>query len=609
MPKIDATLEAMRAARGSQLPDEVIRAITTGTGLVGYDLEAPALALYPWGDIFTLLRNRIPRVKGNTGATAINWKAITAINQSNQHAGVGEGNRGPSIVTTTASYTAPYVTLGLEDSVTFEAEESSQGFDDVKARAALGLLRSLMLQEERMLVGGNGSFSIGQATAPTLGSAASGGSVPNGTYNVYVVPLTRDGYARAVVGAAGVTQSIARSNADGSSDTVTGFAGNPSTATSTGSLSGGSAQVIQASTPVVQGAFGYAWYVGTAGNERIQAVTTLNTVLLTAIPSAPNQLFSALTTGTDLSADNVHNFDGLLTIATKPASNAYFKALATGPAATGVGTPLTSDSKAGIVEINNMLNTVWDNFAFEFDEFIMHRQTAESVSQLILAATGGPLFRIDLKASRWEFFHEEKDLSNVHLQFEPSEGRMLLVQQNRGRDLNSKDPNAPLSGELGAALYVVDSDGKNQRFLPFGPPWTAFVDGHQCWIGRTKRVLASIEETRTVGGLYTVAPGDAAATRLTPGFSFIHVCASADGRFLVGNAGNQRYVYMGSLETGRIMHLCEAPCSRSGGHPTWDEPYIVPGNRHVVFNSERSGHPELYVATVPEHVTAYLASK
>ena len=219
------------------------------------------------------------------------------------------------------------------------------------------------------------------------------------------------------------------------------------------------------------------------------------------------------------------------------------------------------------------------------------------------------LFRIDLKASRWEFFHEEKDLSNVHLQFEPSEGRMLLVQQNRGRDLNSKDPNAPLSGELGAALYVVDIDGKNQRFLPFGPPWTAFVDGHQCWIGRTKRVLASIEETRTVGGLYTVAPGDAAATRLTPGFSFIHVCASADGRFLVGNAGNQRYVYMGSLETGRIMHLCEAPCSRSGGHPTWDEPYIVPGNRHVVFNSERSGHPELYVATVPEHVTAYLASK
>jgi hypothetical protein len=32
----------------------------------------------------------------------------------------------------------------------------------------------------------------------------------------------------------------------------------------------------------------------------------------------------------------------------------------------------------------------------------------------------------------------------------------------------------------------------------------------------------------------------------------------------------------------------------------------VPGNRHVVFNSERTGHAELCAAGVPGHVTAYL---
>jgi len=96
---------------------------------------------------------------------------------------------------------------------------------------------------------------------------------------------------------------------------------------------------------------------------------------------------------------------------------------------------------------------------------------------------------------------------------------------------------------------------------------------------------------------------------LTPGFSFVHVSASADGRYMVGDhGGRERYVYFGSLETGRVVHLCECPCSRKGGHETWEEPYIVPGNRQVVFNSERTGHAELYVAGVPEHVKAYVSS-
>ena len=214
------------------------------------------------------------------------------------------------------------------------------------------------------------------------------------------------------------------------------------------------------------------------------------------------------------------------------------------------------------------------------------------------------LYRVDLKASRWEFFHEEKDLSNTHLQFEPSEGRMLLVQQPRGRVLGV--PGAPLAGEQGSALYVVDIDGKNQRFLPLGPPWTGLVDGHQCWIARTQRVLAVVENELPVGGTAVVTPGDRAAEIIMPGFCFIHVSASADGRFLVADHGGQRYAYLGSLETGKVIHFCETPCSRSDGHETWEEPYLTPGNQHVIFNSERTGHAELYAAGVPEHVMAYL---
>jgi hypothetical protein len=217
------------------------------------------------------------------------------------------------------------------------------------------------------------------------------------------------------------------------------------------------------------------------------------------------------------------------------------------------------------------------------------------------------LYRVDLRRSRWELFHEEKDISNTHVQFEPSEGRELLIQQNRGCVLDAEGRTLKLVGEEGAALYVLDIDGRNQRYLPLGNSHTGAVDGHQCWIGRTKRVLAVVEEDAVTGNQCVVTPGDPVARRTMPGFSFIHVCASADGRFVAADHGGQRYVYLGSLQTGRVLHLCEAPCSRSGGHETWEEPYITPGNRHVIFNSERTGHAELYAATVPDHVVAYLS--
>ena len=218
------------------------------------------------------------------------------------------------------------------------------------------------------------------------------------------------------------------------------------------------------------------------------------------------------------------------------------------------------------------------------------------------------LYRVDLKTSRWEFFHEEKDICNTHVQFEPSEGQLLLVQQNRGCTIDAAGRIVNLVGPQGGALYVIGVDGKNQRFLPLGSPTTGKVDGHQCWIGRTQRVLATVQEDLVTGSTCIVAPGDRAPRRIFPGFCFIHVSASADGQFMAADHGGRRHVYFGNLQTGKVVHLCECPCSRDVGHEHWEEPYIVPGNRHVVFNSERTGHAELYVAGVPEYVKAYVSS-
>jgi hypothetical protein len=216
------------------------------------------------------------------------------------------------------------------------------------------------------------------------------------------------------------------------------------------------------------------------------------------------------------------------------------------------------------------------------------------------------LYKVDLARGTWEFFHEEKDISNTHVQFEPVHGRDLLVQQNRGAVIRPQGGYEKLTGDEGATLYVVDIDGKNQRFLPVGKPLTGAVDGHQCWIGRTGKVLAVVEDPLEIGGQCIMTPGDTKARRIMPGFAFIHVSVSSDGRLVAADHGGNHYVYLGSLETGKVVHLCDAAATRGGPHYTQEEPYVTPDNRHVIFNSNRTGIAQLYAAEIPEHVKAYL---
>jgi hypothetical protein len=175
---------------GAAFGDALEKSYNQALGLVFYDLQPYALKLYP---VITPLRNMIPRVPGR-GGPATNWKAITGININNLSGGVSEGNRGGAIATQTKSFVAAYKGLGFEDFVTFEADYAAENFDDVKARAAEGLLRATMIYEEKTIIGGNSSTGLGQAPTPTLATVAGGGTLSNVAYTVQVVALTLEGY-------------------------------------------------------------------------------------------------------------------------------------------------------------------------------------------------------------------------------------------------------------------------------------------------------------------------------------------------------------------------------------------------------------------------------
>lgn len=209
--------------------------------------------------------------------------------------------------------------------------------------------------------------------------------------------------------------------------------------------------------------------------------------------------------------------------------------------------------------------------------------------------------RIDLKRGTWELIHEKDDIFNGHLQYNPAGGE-LMVQHNRGGLLDADFNSVRSTGPEGATLYVIDEDGKNERPLPLGEPHTTPVTGHESWIGETGRVLV----TARGGKIYTAAPGDAKATLIATGSGFIHITASPDGRFYVVDSIGTGRLFLGSIATRKVLPLCDS--GASGGSPqyTHSHPYITPGNRRVVFNSDRTGIAQVYVARIPEEMLAKL---
>jgi hypothetical protein len=369
----DALAKAMPAS--ADLQKSWVQSGTATTGLTMYSLEAPAKLLYP---VITPLRNKIPRVGGGQGIQA-NWKAITAINTTNVTVGVSEGNRGQIQETSVLDYNAAFRSLGIEDFVTFEADLAAQGFDDAKARAVQGNLRALMIGEERVILGGLGTFGLGTTPTPALATAASGGTIPQSTtVHVRCVALTLEGYVHAA-GNSAVRGQVTRTNADGSSDTFGGGAAQASASTSLATAaSGGNVHVISATVAPVRGAVGYAWYCGSvdgqATNLRLHSVTTINSVVITAVPAGAEQLLSNVG-GTIVSNDFSRNnlvHDGFISMVGRSGSGALWRSLPTGTA--GIGTSLTADCAGGIVEVDDVLQWYWDNLRMSPTEIWVNAQ-------------------------------------------------------------------------------------------------------------------------------------------------------------------------------------------------------------------------------------------
>jgi hypothetical protein len=354
------------------------------TGITEYNLEAPALSLYP---LNTPLRNFIPRKGGGTG-TAVNWRAVRAINTNGTDPGIAPGHRGGVINVTVNSLTAAYKGLGHEVNTDWEAQFAAKGFDDARALATLSGLRSLMLSEELVILGGNTSQSLGTTPTPSATDAGGGTGVlvNNTSYSIICVALTLLGVRYGSV-AGGVQGAIVRTNADGTSDTFGGRSAKVSANLlhTTGNSPATATYTITASLAApVLGAAGYAWFIATtAGLERLVAITSAPTVAIGALPAGTNQLASTL--GTNDNSTNAYLFDGLIYQAIAANSGAYVQA---------ISATLTADGAGGIVEFDTALKSMWDTNQLGPTDCWLNSQQALDVGKKILNANSANVGQI-----------------------------------------------------------------------------------------------------------------------------------------------------------------------------------------------------------------------
>src|SRR5580700_4149909 len=294
--------------------------IQQATNLLWYDLAPVVQMLYPYRELIPRI-SRLPRVPGD-GGNAFRWKRITGINVNGASSGVSEGNRGARIAIAEQDLVAAFKTLGFESSVTFEARLGARNLTP----EALGIsvqssLRSLMIDEEKILINADSSVPLGTTPTPSLvAGAVTGytGSFSSGTVYVVCVALTGMGYLgyspfNSVSNLGGVVGQVTKINADNSVDTFGGGSAQPSAETSTSTTS---TQCVTATVTPVSGAFAYAWFVGSAtGAEYLAGITPSNQAILTKYPAATNQPIGNLKVGASYADNSTDQLvpDGVLT--------------------------------------------------------------------------------------------------------------------------------------------------------------------------------------------------------------------------------------------------------------------------------------------------------
>lgn len=359
---------------GRSPAEEVRKALTPSSGLVGINLERAAKLMMP---IYTVLRKLLPADTPPVGAQQVTYRAYLAhgVNlypfgsDPNNLADIGQ-EQSNSVVT----FQVPYAMQSLNDRVGLSAIDMARGFDDAMQVSVARALTALLRLEEHQLLGAN----MAAIPAPTvsLTGQGTGGSIGAVTVYVRVTALTYEGWlAGSTGGASARGESV------------------PS-ATQNVAFASGSTNAVLATWPSVPGAVAYNVFAGTAsGTQYYVGTVTVPKMLITSVPTSGNQPNTA-----DSSANSLM-YEGLLAWAAK--SSVYGVSIPNKVFVDGAAAGLTASS--GIAQFDTVLQQLWEKWQTGPTHIVCSPKAAATVTSKLMNQTNALNYFVNITEERGAF--------------------------------------------------------------------------------------------------------------------------------------------------------------------------------------------------------------
>lgn len=192
----------------------------------------------------------------------------------------------------------------------------------------------------------------------------------------------------------------------------------------------------------------------------------------------------------------------------------------------------------------------------------------------ILESGRGVVFRVELASGRSEIVFEGENQNHLHID---AQGSTLYFGENT---------------KSGCIRYLIGGDGRNLREYTFGQ------FAHHTWFGRTGMMQGCLLPPGQA--LVTYNEGDDTYRTLTQGRYFWHSSASRDAQWIVADTNWPREgIFLLHVPTGTVTFVCDPLSSCS--HPQWTHPHpsLSPSMKYVLFNSDRTGLGQAYLAELP----------
>lgn len=366
---LNSALSAQRAASADMIKD-ITLTNPLSSSFAAFDLEASAKLLTPRP---TPLRNKLARKKGvgtshrvkritgytgtGTGGQGNIWPGITETT-TNTFGSIAY-ERGPKISFTADDLVVPYFSYSLSDSVSFDANFSGQGYQDLRQLSSTSTLYATMLMEERMLLMSRGTASglSGVLLPPTLtltaATAGTGQTALGLTGTLYF-------WASSDAGSFGESYSVAGSVASLTSGQVVNIA--------VSNVSGALATNIYTSTTNDPATANYVGRI-TSLSGVLQGSASLQTTNDNLVYNTTNTRRAPVTTTSVNTSAYATGYDGILASIFKDGVtndiNAQF-----------------STSNPG-VEFQNLFGTLYDTVKADPDEILLNGADRKQLSDAI----------------------------------------------------------------------------------------------------------------------------------------------------------------------------------------------------------------------------------